>query len=165
MRTRKTIALSGPRRAGKDLSADILGEHTTLRRPPSTSYYLAAHVAPILGVTPEEAFARRHESEDMRQLFFETGNKIRAVEPLVLVKPALAAGDILIGCRDGDELIRAKEEGLLDLIVWISRDVPDDPTLTYGPELCDVIVANNGDVSELTAKLVRFAAFAGLLKG
>lgn len=154
------IAFCGPGRSGKDECAHWFAENTRLRFGRSTSEVIAPYVAARLGLDAAEAFARRHED---RVLWFEVGNELRRHDPLFLVRECLADGEIVVGMRNRDEVIGARAEGLIDLLAWIDRDVPVDPTMTYGPELCDVRIDNRGTLADLRGRLAALASFAGVL--
>jgi len=154
-----TIALCGPGRSGKDECAQWLAANTPLRFGRSTSQVIAPHVAERLGVSVPEAFARRHED---RQLWFSVGNELRLHDPTFLVRECLRDGEIVVGMRNRDEVIAARSRRLIDLFVWITRDVPRDPTQAYGPELCDIEVENRGTLAELFDRLEALTRFAGL---
>ena len=67
------------------------------------------------------------------------------------------------GVRDKIEVLAARNEGLVDLIVWIeNKNVPADPTLKFGPEDCDIIIQNSGSLDSFYDKLCRFAKFSSL---
>lgn len=154
------IALCGPSRCGKDTAAAWLAANTPLRMGRSTSEVIATLAAGALGLTVEAAFARRHED---RSLWYEFGKGLRAEDPAFLVRTVLAEGsDIVVGVRDREEIVTARREGLVDLIVWIDRDVPRDPTLEYNWDLCDVVIANWGTLDEFHARLAALARFARL---
>lgn len=57
----------------------------------------------------------------------------------------------------------SRAEGLIELFVWIQRAAPVDPTQTFGQELCDVIVLNDGAIEALFRRLGALTRFAGLL--
>jgi hypothetical protein len=93
------------------------------------------------------------------------GNELRSPDPTYLVRECLKEGEIAVGLRNSDEVKAARAEGLIDLFVWVEREVPADPTQTFGPERCDVIVLNDGTPDEFFGRLAALARFAGLLKG
>jgi len=99
-----------------------------------------------------------------RQVWFEVGNKLRTEDPAYLVRACLREGEIVVGLRNVDEVSVARELGLVDLFAWLDHDAPEDPTMTFGHELCDVIVANYGPIDELHEKKRAFARFARLMK-
>jgi len=155
-----TIAICGPGRSGKDEAARWLAANTPLRLGPTTSQVIAPHVAARLGLDVASVFEKRHEN---RQLWFEIGNCLRETDPAFLVRECLAKGDIAVGLRNADEVMAARAERLVDLFVWIDREVPPDPTQTFGAELCDVIVSNRGSLDEFFLKLMTLARFGRLI--
>ena len=153
------IAICGPGRSGKDEAARWLASHTKLRFTRSTSEVIAPHAAARLGKGIAESFAERHEN---RQFWFDVGNELRAGDPAYLVRECLRGGEIVVGLRNADEVVEARRVGLVDLFIWIERDVLRDHTQTFGPELCDVVIPNNGSLEEFFGKLAALARFAGL---
>lgn len=159
----KTIAFVGMGRAGKDTACAYLAQITTLRNAGTTSKYLCQYMADKLGLPYDEAYARRHESDEMRLKWYHGGNELREKGPTTLVRMALEHGEITGGMRDGVEVRAARDEGVVDLIVWVENPrVPKDPTVMFGPEDCDLTVLNTGTLYEFHRRLYRFAAFAGL---
>jgi hypothetical protein len=66
---------------------------------------------------------------------------------------------MVVGIRDDYELFAARREGLIDYTLWIDNDrVQKDPTMTYGPEDCDIGITNFGSKSELYRKLETVAS-------
>lgn len=184
-RTRLTVGLVGPGMSGKDTAARWLADHTTLRwTGATTSTVLAEHMVrhyveagEIVGDVDGEAVMQFRRRD--RQLWFDKGNKLRAVDSLALVRPLLPHSDIVVGMRSQDEVDASR--ALLDLIVWIDRRderyfdalsaavrIPksyfDDPTMAFGPESCDLTVFNCGTVEDLYRKLGRLSGALGILR-
>lgn len=159
----KKIAILGHGRSGKDTAAEFLDNHTPLRYGGSTSEYLCPFVAAKLGIPEQEAFRRRHESDEMRMLWYDAGNELRRDDPLFLVRRVLADGDLVVGLRDAEEVARLPEIGV-DLLIWIHRDVPVDPTCKFGPEDCDVVVHNTHptDPTPMLRRLRRLVVAMGI---
>lgn len=154
------IALCGMGRAGKDTAGEYLGRITELRYVGSLSQILCPLIAEEQGVTPEEAWANRHAQ---RVFWYEWANEYRKHDPARLIKESLSKGEIVVGVRDRRELFAARDEGLLDQVVWIERPgVPVDPTVTYTQADCDVTIYNTSDLAALYAKLQRWALFSRL---
>lgn len=159
----KRLLVCGHGRAGKDTACEILEKVTGLKNAGTTSKYLCKFVAAKLGISEEEAYARRHESDDMRMLWYHTGNEIRNNDPVCLIKEALKNGEITGGIRDMQEVLGAKQTGTVDLIVWIENNrVKPDPTMKFGSKECDVVIENHWSMGEFEERLKRFAKFAGL---
>lgn len=163
---KKTLLVCGQGRAGKDTALDYLAKVTGLRNAGTTSKYLCRYVAQKLGLSEEEAYRRRHESDAMRVLWFDTGNEIRRGDPTLIIREALSYGELTGGIRDIEEVLGARREKVVDLILWVENvRVKMDPTVKFGPGHCDLVVQNNGTLDEFYQRLWRFAGFAGLLKG
>jgi len=159
----KTIMFVGHGRAGKDTACEYLSKITWLKNAGTTSKYLAEYVAMKLGIPVEEAYARRHESDDMRNIWYNAGNELREHGPTTLIRRALENGQITGGVRDHDEIVAAREEGIIDIIVWVDNNrVKPDPTVKFTERECDLIIPNHWSLEEFYRRIERFARFAGL---
>ena len=155
------LAIVGHGRAGKDSAAEWLRDHTKLRFKGGCSYTGCQYVADKLGISWHEAWRTRHER---RMEWYTLLNEYREADPAKLIKDCLVHSDIVCGVRDGKELHAAKQEGLLDLIVWVDRPVPIDPTVTFTIDDADVIIRNYGSFGTFYSRLKRFARTLGVLK-
>lgn len=153
------IALCGYGRAGKDTAGAYLGEVTALKYTGSLSQIFLPLIAKELGISEEAAWEARHSN---RAYWKEFGDKYRANDSARLIRESLKLGGLVVGVRDKRELLAAKDEGLLDLIIWIHREVPTDPTVTYQPSDCDIIVHNTADLDTFYERLRRLMHFAGI---
>ncbi len=159
----KKVLFCGHGRSGKDTCCEYLASITTLRNAGTTSAYLADYVAGKLGLPVAEAYRRRHESNEMRTFWYDAGNEMRTQGPTTLLRIALGHGEITGGLRDLAEVVAAKEEGLVDVIVWIDNNrVPPDLTVKFTERECDIIIPNHWGLADLYERLDRFARFAGL---
>ena len=150
----------GHGRAGKDTACEYLAQITTLRNAGTTSKYLCKHMAQVLNLPEDVAYGKRHE---MRMLWYDEANKLREKGPTTLIRQALENGEITGGVRDYQEIVAAKAEGLIDLIVWVDNNrVPEDPTVKFTPKECDLIIPNHWSLEEFHERIERFARFAGL---
>lgn len=155
------IAIVGPGRSGKGLGSRYLRDISRLRYTGSTSWHAATDVAAVLGLTPAEAYARRHED---RETWYRECNRLRQNDPAALARRTLADGDICDGVRDEGEILTIQAEGLVQLTIWISRDVAHDSTLKFGRSVADVEIDNNGTVAEFHGRLRRLANAMGVLR-
>ncbi len=156
----KRLVFLGHGRSGKDEALIFLSTITPLRNAGTTSKYLTKHVAARLGVSEEQAYAERHAN---RKFWYDVGNEIREGDPTLLLREAFEHGELTGGLRDIAEVVGCREEGLCDLMVWVERpSVPPDPTVTFGPEHCDLVIRNDGTLDEYRRRLRRLAEFGGL---
>lgn len=155
------LAVVGPGRSGKDTACEWLRDNTKLRFNGGCSWTGRLYVAERLGISPEEAWETRHQR---RMEWYTLLNEYRKEEPHRLVQDVLKHSDIVCGVRDGSEMKSAIEHGLFDLVVWIDRDVPPDPTLTFGIETADVIIPNHWSVGDFHQRLRRFSEALGILR-
>lgn len=160
----KTICFLGHGQMGKDTCGEMWQEITGMKFAGTTSLYLAQHMGQVLGIPAEEAYARRRESDEMRQLWYDEANKLREGDPTKLARMALAVGPVTGGLRALEEIVGCKRENLFSLIIWVRdpRKPEDDPTMMFGPEHADFILLNDGTKEDLKRKLARLAAFSGL---
>ena len=154
------LAIVGPGRSGKDEIANWLHANTSLcYLGYSTSRVICPHAARQLGISEDEAFARRHED---RALWRRIGDELRAHDPAHLAREVLKHQDVCVGIRARCEIEAAQRERLVDLTLWVARDVPNDETLEYGSEVADLIIENRQSLSHLHARLSRLARALGL---
>lgn len=156
------LAIVGRGRCGKDTAGDFLKDHYNLRFVGGCSWAGKEYVAERLGISVEEAWATRHLR---RMEWYNILNEYRKDDWARLIRRVFETSDFVCGIRDGEELRAAREEGLLDLIVWVERaQAPFDPTLQFGPEDCDVVITNHTTIPDYLNKLNRFAKSLGLPK-
>lgn len=158
------ILFCGPSGCGKDTAALMLCEITGLQYAGSMSQLIAPRVGELLGITAEEAYERRHED---RELWFRLGNEMREEDQCALVRAGFAGGgNLLTGARNREEVIESAALGLVDLFVWVHREVPTDSTLKYGwhdlPEDRRYWLDNTSDLANLRQEVQVLAYIAGL---
>lgn len=152
------LMIVGYGRAGKDTAGEYLGTHSLLRYNGSTSNIVCPLIAEALGISPEEAWRTRHEN---RQFWYEWSNEYRKDDPAKLIKKSLEQADLVIGVRDMREIKAAREQKLVNLIIWVdSNRVPKDPTVGFTKDDADLIIQNNDDIDSFYDKLERFARTA-----
>lgn len=160
------LAFVGMGRAGKDTAAEWFRDHTNLVYRGGCSWTGRHYMAERLSadedrlVTPDEAYARRHED---RLKWYHYLNDYRSQDSALLIRDCLSHSDIICGIRDRAELCAAKAEGLLDLVIWIDRDVPRDLTVTFSIEDADIVVRNHSTVDVYYWRLERLAKSLNLL--
>jgi len=155
------ILFVGHGRCGKDTACEIAADLTYLRNAGTFSKYLTPYVAFRLGVSEEVAYAERHQN---REVWMDTGNQVRKDDPTAICRMAFANGDVSGGVRGLPEIVAIRDKRIADLIVWIDRDVPADPTLEFGPEYADLRVSNAGTVEEFRDRLRHLFGLLGILK-
>ena len=160
---KKTVMFVGMGRAGKDTACEYLSQITTLRNAGTTSKYLCEYVAAKLGLPVEEAYARRHESDEMRTFWYHSGNELREQGPTTLIRRALEHGEITGGVRDYAEIVAARTEKLIDIIIWVDNNrVKTDPTVKFTPRECDLVIMNHWSLEEFYRRIDRFVDFSNL---
>jgi hypothetical protein len=78
-----------------------------------------------------------------------------------------AGNHILTGIRKVRELDAFLQTAVPDLAIWIDRPgIPRDPTQEYGPERCDLVLRNDGDLDLIRDRITRISNFlVGLNSG
>lgn len=155
------ILFVGPGRCGKDTALEICERITTLRSAGTFSRYLTPFVAREMGVSEDAAYVTRHQN---REEWLRIGTELRRNDPTILARMAFANGDMSGGVRGWSEIEAIVCEGLTDLIIWINRDVPPDPTLEFGSEWADIRIDNTGSVQTFEYNLSRLMGALGVLR-
>ena len=157
----KRILIVGNGRAGKDVAAAILSSITKLPYAGSISWAVKELVAKALGIHPQIAWDSRHQH---REEWYTICCRLRENDPTVLVRRALENGQIVTGARDRTEILAARARNLFDKILWIERPgIPEDFTVTFGPENCDEVIVNDGTLDQFQRTLFRWAEKHGLI--
>ncbi len=160
------IAIIGHGRAGKDTVANWLGEHTTLRYRESTSQAATALCYQQMQekyryISMEDAFQDRHNHREEWASIIYAHNK---PDGLTLYRGMLEEGDILNGMRREAELEALRTNLMIDLTIWIDRDVPADPSNEMTCDAADFIIDNNSTLKALYTKLTRLTRWLRILR-
>jgi hypothetical protein len=163
---RPRLAICGPGRCGKDTASIWLRDHTALRYYGSTSEAAASLVfSKISGEygyqTVEECFQDRHNH---RELWAKSIWDYNRPLGITLYEDMLKVTDVLNGIRRKGELQALLSRDMIDLVLWIDRDVPEDPSLEMDSSVADFIIPNNGTLEDLYQRLTRFARVTRLLR-
>ena len=142
------ILFAGHSRCGKDTGADYLCRITMLTNAGSLSWAGKEYVAHRLGCCPMTAWENRHRD---RMLWRQFLDEYRANDPARLIRDAYRLGRIVTGVRARAELDAARSEGIVQCVIWVERDVPNDPTLEIRREHCNHAVMNDGTIENYFA--------------
>jgi len=147
---RKRILFVGWGRTGKDEGAQYCEAHLGLRYGGSTSWAAKEDVAAALGVHPMTAWEQRHNN---RQFWKDYCDWLRRDDPCLLIRRALATGDVVAGIRDRIEFLSAMKERLFDAVYWVNRPgTPEDFTVTFTQDdvlaAGGIILENSGTLRE-----------------
>lgn len=162
----KRLCICGPGRSGKDTIAEWLGNNTSLKYVGGTSWFAAERIYNHMISLGHKYRSVEECWEDRiyhRVLWADyIDNVINRDDPCTLYKMCLEQQDILTGIRRIKEIQSVKK--LYNcLTIWVERKgLEVDLTMGYGPEECDLIITNNGNVSELFGKLGRFKCMMGI---
>ena len=160
------IAICGPGQCGKDAASQWLADNTTLCYHDSTSEAAAGVCFDALRykyayADAKEAFDdRRNHREEWAGIIWDYNRP----DGLTLYRGMLETNDILNGIRRAGELQALLDAGMLDLTLWIARDVPRDPSCELVASDCDITVPNDGTLDALFTRLSRFAAVTHMLR-
>lgn len=148
------VIWAGYGRAGKDTAAQICAKHFGLAYSGSLSRIALPFIAYSLGLPEKEAWQQRHAN---REFWFHWLNEFRRVDPTLLVKLSLGVADVVAGIRSGEELAAVRRAGMADLVVWVDRShTPVDPTVTYSPKDCHVVLGNEASLADFEDTVVGF---------
>lgn len=164
---RLRIAICGHGQCGKNTVSEWFENRTILRYTGSTSWYAAQEVFARMQELGIEYSSLEQCYEDRgthRQIWADVIDQMHTEDKTILCRRCLEDQDVINGIRRRDELIASREAGLLDLIIWIDRDVPNDPTQDYGPEICDISVLNRQDKLALYRRLERLSKSLNIVK-
>jgi len=152
------VAISGRGKAGKTTASKMLAEISGLRYMCSTSQALSK-------VVFEKMIEKGHNFESVEECWGERAShrkewgeiikEYNQPDGVTLYTDMSAENDIFDGIRRSEELAACSDFGLVDVVIWIERDAaPDDVSLTYGMDACDIIIYNNSTLEELRDKLL-----------
>lgn len=147
------LAIVGMGRAGKDTAGEFLAKRFDLEPARSSSLNALPLVAHMIGIEAGKAYAERHQN---RLFWIEACNQLRADDLTRLARWCLGACDLAIGLRGATEFAAVMAEGVCDLAVWVHRDVPNDPTVEFTREDCDVVIDNTTSVERFEERLTKF---------
>lgn len=152
----------GHGRSGKDTVASILAER--FKFAGGSSSVVIPIMAELLGVSVEVAYETRHE---YRQLWYETINTLRDIDPLFIPKLVLQESEMVVGTRSLIELTETVKTFRPTIAIWVDRDVPPDPTLEFDWPMLRLIcnlnrvqpffVDNNGTLDDLRETITTIA--------
>lgn len=160
------IMIIGDARHGKDAAAEILARRFGFRHT-SSSMWAAKNVVMEAfntahcqseGQGPyyssvEECFADR---VNHRAFWFDVISTYCAENGARLIQGIFAEHDIYVGCRNARELYRAKNMGIIDLVLWIERPGfprEDRSSNNLEPWMAETIIYNDGTLEDLERQL------------
>lgn len=123
-----SVVILGPSRVGKDTAANFIKKNSNARFNGSSSSYLCEFVASLAHIGVDVVYDRRHS---FKQVLFRLGNAIRDYRLSAIPLVASKYNDLVIGLRDRDEVQNVIENLSPSLVLYIERDVPTDPTMTF----------------------------------
>lgn len=158
------LAFCGYGKSGKDTAAEYLATVVDgWRYVGACSDVALPFVVAALGGSEEDFKSVFEERHSHRMFWFDVLNCVRSkLGQEILAMAMLQRGSSsIVGIRSGIELETVQRVGLVDLSVWIHRDVPVDPTVEYGARDCDVMIMNTQDLDTYHTKLRKFVRSLG----
>lgn len=168
------VLICGDGGSGKDTVAAMVKDIMGLPYRNSTSYTAAEKMWPVVqegGLA--NLFPKWREFKSLADFYEQRAFHRRAWAAWIdwynsmsdsgalLYQDSVSSGNhIITGVRKIRELEAFLKTDIPDLAIWVDRPgVPRDPTQEYGPELCDLVLQNDGDLQKLNRKIRRTAMF------
>lgn len=144
------ILIIGDGRHGKDTVAELIAENTGLTFRSSSHFANERAVFPVLQGrygydSPEQCYEdrvnHRQEWKDLIAEYCQPADR--------LAREMLEEADIYVGLRHRREFESARS--LFDVIIWVdaSERLPGEPTNDLSADDADILVGNDGSLSDL----------------
>jgi len=155
------LLIIGNARHGKDTLAEILRDNFDLKFVSSSEAAADIFIYDKLKVkygynTPEECFKDRL---NRRREWYELIVDYNKDDKTRLARGILNMADCYVGMRDRIEIDECIKDGLFDLIIWVdaSERLPleDKSSFNIDNDCADIIINNNGSISELEVRVNR----------
>jgi hypothetical protein len=164
MPNERRIVFVGHHNSGKDEAATFLcSRFSDLTYGRSVSWYVAQELASKLGVPVETL--RGPDRHKYAMDFFRFG-EARDHDPAHFLRLAFEAGNVVTGIQDPREIEWGRGTREVDQFVWIDRlgILPDPTMVRMRQAMCDVTIANHGDLAVFHRALGRWADFSGFTR-
>lgn len=151
------LLITGYGRHGKDTVCGILRDRYGLKFESSSFFVAERHVRGYLqskyGLVYNTLEACYADRVNHRDKWFEAIVDFNTPDLARMGREMLVDNDIYCGLRNIDEFRAMKRENLFDLSVWVDAScrLPPEPetSMTIKAEDCDLLLDNNGTLSEL----------------
>lgn len=165
----KNRSKENPQSSGKDYCAEYLRDKIGCTFESSSQFACKHFIFDLFKEekgykTWEECYSDRH-SDGMRKRWYDEICKLNSKDLTFLSTAIFEIHDIYVGLRNESEL-RAAQAKWDDLVtVWIdaSKRVESESkdSCTVTPDMCDLIITNNGTLEQYDYKLSRLAMLLG----
>jgi len=153
------LIITGYKRHGKDTVCEYLRDYGGFTFTSSSWYacnkFLFAALKDKYGYDSVQACF--DDRDNHRQEWFEAINAYNTPDLSRLVREIFCENDIYCGLRNRDEFVSAREDGLVDLAIWVDasgRKPPESASsMTLRQEDTDLTIDNNGTLEALYARL------------
>lgn len=152
---KQKIIVLGHARHGKDTACEYLKHKYKYNFVSSSMYCAEFLIYPKMPqyATVDDCF---NDRQNNRKFWYDTISSYNK-DKAKLGREILSKYDIYCGLRNADELRAIKSEGIVDLVIWIDaskrQEKEDSSSCTVQPELADIIIDNNGSLSDLYRNL------------
>lgn len=159
----KNLMVCGYGRHGKDQFCEFMG----IPFKSSSEIALDIVIWPKWGryiyANKQECFDDRHNN---RQVWFGLIADMCKDDEAALGKVIFKDDPIYCGCRRKEEFEALRKGGHFDMSVWIDAGLrlPPEPSTscTITPDMCNVVITNNGTLDEFERKVKEFKRVVGL---
>ena len=114
-------------------------------------------------VDKEECF---NDRRNHMQAWFDEIAAFNEDDPARLGRLIFKENPVYVGCRKKEEFEAIRNEGLFDISIWIDASLrkPAQPisSCSVTPDICNVVIRNNGTLKELKARTLAFKKVVGL---
>jgi len=158
------LMVCGYGRHGKDTFCELLG----MPFKSSSEVAIDEVIWPQWGkfqgyIDKQECFDDRHQH---RSIWFDMIRAYNTPDKAKLGRKIFDQCDIYCGNRSADEFNVLRDEGAFDMSVWIdaSLRLPPEPSssCTITPDMCNLVITNNGTLDEFERKVLSFKKVVGL---
>ena len=100
---------------------------------------------------------------EYRDKLYNYGRELQFVDPACMIKP-ISNGGVVAGIRNKDEIAAAREQNLVDLVIWVDLSYRENQYPFFDGDMlvdssdADIIILNGSTLDALNCKISRFAA-------
>lgn len=150
------IAVCGNGGCGKSHACKLISQFTTLKYHHSTSFELKQLIYRYCKNKYKTIDDCWHDRKNNRELWAKIIADYNKVDEVRLYREMIISHDILDGIRRPNELIACLKQGIVDISLWIERELTVDSSNLITKDDCDIIIINNGSLEAFEEKLSRF---------